>query len=219
MTIAFFDMDETLIAVNSATLWVRYQWRKGEISTTDVVRSFGYLLGYKLAIVDVERLATEAVSRLNGRAEEDLREETLRWYAQEVQHTIIEEIRGVIARHRAQNHRCVLLTASSTYIAEALSADLELDGAISTRFAVENGVFTGALDGGVCWGQSKASRGRDWAYEHGISLEDCWFYTDSYTDLPMLEAVGNPVVVNPDPRLARWASQRKIGVLRYGGGR
>jgi HAD superfamily hydrolase (TIGR01490 family) len=215
MTIAFFDMDETLISVNSATLWVRYQWRKGELSTTDVVRSFGYLLGYKLAIVDVERLAEDAVLRLKGRAEEDLRKETLGWYAREVQNTIIDEMRAVIEEHRTKGHSCVLLTASSTYVAEALSNDLGLDAFISTRFSVEDGVFTGRLDDGVCWGHSKAQRGRAWAEERSISLKDCWFYTDSYTDLPMLESVGNPVVVNPDPRLARWASQRKIGVLRY----
>jgi len=213
--IAFFDMDETLISVNSAKLWVQYQWRQGEISTADVVRTMGYLVGYKLALIDVERLAVQAAERLVGRSEADLQAEIEAWYAAEVRPTLVEAMLRVVDEHRERGHACVLLTASSRYIANAMTQDLGLDGSISTRFRVEEGRFTGHLDGGLCWGHEKAIQGRDWAAQREVNLDQCWFYTDSYTDLPMLESVGYPVVVNPDIRLARWANRRNIKVIHH----
>lgn len=216
--IAFFDMDETLISVNSAKLWVQYQWQQGELSTTDVVRTLGYLVGYKLAVVDVERLAIQAAQRLIGRSESELEAEIEAWYTADVRPTLVEAMVRVVEEHREKGHACVLLTASSRYIAHAMSQDLELDDFISTRFRVEAGRFTGHLDGGLCWGMEKAIQGREWALKKGVPLEECWFYTDSYTDLPMLESVGYPVAVNPDLRLARWANRRNIKVIHHNNG-
>jgi len=74
------------------------------------------------------------------------------------------------------------------------------------------GAFTGELDC-LCYGSGKVVLSEAWAEEHEVDLSVSWFYSDSYTDLPMLERVGHPVVVHPDPRLSRWARQRDVEVL------
>jgi HAD superfamily hydrolase (TIGR01490 family) len=107
----------------------------------------------------------------------------------------------------------VLLTASSPYISEQVAEELGMTDYICTRFEVDGGVFTGRLDGPLCYGEGKVVLASRWAEERGVSLASCSFYSDSYTDLPMLEAVGSPVAVNPDLRLARHAQRARWPVI------
>jgi HAD superfamily hydrolase (TIGR01490 family) len=211
---AFFDMDKTLIAVNSAKLWVQYMWREGDLRKRDLLRSVAGLVGYRLAMVDMQKLARDAVARLEGEPEDAMRERIEEWYATEIRPTIRDRMRQVVEDHRHQGHRLVLLTASSPYVAEPLARDLDLEHVISSRFEVSDGRFTGRLVEPLCYGDGKVHLSERWAREHAVNLDTSWFYTDSFTDVPMLERVGNPVVVDPDPRLQRWA--RRGGVDNLG---
>lgn len=213
MNVAFFDLDHTLLRVNSGKLWVEYQYREGQLSRTDLLKTFGYLLGYRLAIVDVERVARSAVERIAGVAEERLRQEVWTWYDAEVRAHMNPILLEKVAEHRAQQHRVVLLTASSPYVSERAVEQAGLDDFLCTRFAVDDGKFTGELEGPFCYGTGKVAWAQTWMAQHGGSLKDAWFYTDSYTDLPMLEAVAHPVVVNPDPRLRRWAARTGVPTI------
>jgi HAD superfamily hydrolase (TIGR01490 family) len=209
-TLAFFDMDETLLHVNSANLWVKHLWETGEISRLELAKTFGWLVGYKLALVDVRKLAEDAVARLEGESEDAMRDRVMSWYEAEVRPHIIDEMAERVAWHRERGHRTVVLTASSPYVAEPCARDLSIDDVCSTRFEVVDGVFTGQLDGPMCYGDGKVAVAEAFAAAGGYSLENAWFYSDSYTDLPMLERVDNPVATNPDPRLARHA--RRVGM-------
>lgn len=212
-TAAFFDMDRTLIEVNSARLWVEFLWREGELRKRDLLRSAAGLVGYKLAVVDMEKLAREAVFRLSGQLETEMRARIAAWYESEIRPTISDRMRAVVEEHRTDGHRTVLLTASSPYVAEPLAEELGLDDVISSRFEVCDGRFTGKLVDPLCYGLGKVKLSEGWASERGVALEKSWFYTDSYTDLPMIERVGHPVVVNPDPRLLRWARKNGVRML------
>ncbi len=210
--VAFFDMDLTLIRVNSARLWVEHMWRSGELSKRELLRSAVGLLGYKLAVVDMERLASDAVARIAGRDEAETREQVRQWWADTIAPTVCPAMRAVVEDHRAKGHRTVLLTASSPYASEPLVDMLGLDAMISSRFEVEDGKFTGRVES-LCYGPTKVTLADAWLRESGGSFETSWFYTDSFTDLPMLERVANPRVVNPDPRLARWAARNGVAVV------
>lgn len=213
---AFFDLDRTVIAVNSARLWLRQMWRDGELGTTDLIRSMGYLVGYKLALVDVEGLTRRAVERLEGLDEETMRRRVHRWYEREVRRHIVPQMVEMIEDHRRRGHPIVLLTTSSPYVSECVASELDLDDILCTRFEVgEDGQFTGRLDGPVCYGKGKVHRSERWAREHGVCLGRSYFYSDSYTDRPMLERVAHGVAVNPDPRLALWARRRGVPVRRF----
>ena len=211
---AFFDMDLTLIRVNSARLWVQYLWREGRLAKRDLVRSAMGLVGYKLAVVDMERLARDAVARLAGELESQMHEQVSPWYESIIRPTICEMMRATLEHHREQGHHAVLLTASSTYIAAPLARDLAFEHVIASRFEVADGRFTGNVVDPLCYGAGKVLHAEAWAREHDVDLEACWFYTDSYTDLPMIRRVGHPVVVNPDPRLLRWARQNSVKILQ-----
>jgi HAD superfamily hydrolase (TIGR01490 family) len=211
---AFFDMDRTLITVNSARLWVGYLWRQGELSKRDLLRSAAGLLGYRLAIVDMEKLARAAVERLQGEHEGEMRRRVRQWYDAEIRHTVREQMLDVVEDHRRRGHRLVLLTASSPYIAEPLAGDLDLDHVISSRFEVDEGRFTGRLIEPLCYADGKVHLSERWAAERSVDLDKSWFYSDSFTDVPMLERVGNPVVVDPDARLQRWARREGVQMMR-----
>ena len=209
---AFFDMDKTLISVNSARLWVEHMWREGELTKRDLLRSAASLLRYQFALVDMDKVARDGALRLRGTPESVLIDRVGAWYEAQIRATIRASMLDVVEEHRRRGDHLVLLTASSPYVARPLGVDVGIDDHLSTRFEVVDGHFTGELEA-LCYGAGKVAMSESWAAEHGVDLDRSWFYTDSYTDVPMLERVGNPVVVHPDPRLARWARQRNIPVV------
>jgi HAD superfamily hydrolase (TIGR01490 family) len=204
---AFFDMDRTLLGVNSAKLWAMYLWRSGEMGTWDMARSMVWLARYKLALVDMTRVSAEAVGQLAGQEEARMRAQVHGWYEAEVRRHLLPAVVARLREHQARGEETVLLTASSPYISEQVAEELGMTDYICTRFEVRDGLFTGRLDGPLCYGAGKVELAQRWADARGISLARSSFYSDSYTDMPMLEAVGSPVAVNPDPRLARHAQR------------
>lgn len=205
-------MDKTLLSVNSARLWVEHMWQEGELSKRDLVRSAVGLLKYRLALIDMEKVALDGARRLAGTPEEVLGARIRAWYEAEIRPTIRPSMREVVERHREAGDELVLLTASSPYVALPLAEDLEMPHTLSTRFGVVDGRFTGELEC-LCYGAGKVELSEVWAEENDVDLSASWFYSDSYTDLPMLERVGHPVVVHPDPRLGRWARQHSVEVV------
>ncbi len=212
--IAFFDMDLTLIGVNSAQLWAMHLWRTGGLSTSQLMRSFGWLARYKMALIDIEQVTSMASRHVAGQPEGLMIRQMRRWYEAEVRQHILPHMAAQVKSHQARGHHTVLLTASSPYLSAPLSEELALDDYICTRFEVDaGGCLTGELVRPLCYGQGKVTLAQRWAKERGLSLELAYFYTDSYTDLPMLQRVGRPVVVNPDPRLKRHARRHGIPTL------
>jgi HAD superfamily hydrolase (TIGR01490 family) len=212
---AFFDMDLTLLSVNSAQLWLRYLWRKGELTPIDALRSASWLLRYKLALLDMAEISRKGLRGLAGRREDDLANEVADWYLREVKQHIYDDARALIEHHRAQGHRLVLLTGSSPYISRPITAELALDHYLCTHLEVRDGLFTGHTVEPVCYGHGKLQQAQAWADKEGFDLDLAWFYTDSYTDLPMLRRVGHPVATNPDPRLARLARREHIPTRHF----
>ena len=209
---AFFDMDKTLLSVNSARLWIEQMWRDGELRKRDLLRSAVGLLQYQFALVDMERIARDGAQRLAGTPEDALSERVRTWYEAQIRATIRPSMREVVERHRRAGDVLVLLTASSPYVAIPLAEDLALPHHLSTRFEVVDGHFTGELEA-LCYGHGKVEMSQTWADDHEIDLDVSWFYSDSYTDVPMLERVGHPVAVHPDPRLSRWARRHDVEVM------
>ena len=109
----------------------------------------------------------------------------------------------------------VLLTSSSQYMSELAKQELDLDDVLCNTLEVTHDHFTGALREPICFGEGKVAHARRLAEHLGASLSDCSFYTDSFSDLPVLEIVGSPRIVQPDPRLAREARRRGWPVMDW----
>ena len=164
---------------------------------------------YQLGFATLEDALRKAITHLAGHSEADIRERTRAFYQEEVRGLYRSGARRMLEWHRARGDRLVLLTASSLYLAELAQQDLSLDAVLCNRFEVDaRGMHTGRSEGALCFGAGKLEHARRYAEGHGIKLADSYFYTDSYSDLPVLLEVGHPVAVNPDHRLRREAQRR-----------
>jgi len=206
VAISFFDLDKTLIARNSGNLWIRSEVRQGYISKLQFLRATGWFVKYRMGMADMEQALRLAISTLAGDQESVVRQRTLEFYARECRELVRPGAHAALAQHRAAGDALVMLTSTSNYLSGEFARDLGFDEVLSNRFEVdEQGIFTGRPVEPVCYGEGKLVLARRCADERGVDLRDCAFYTDSLADVSVLEAVGRPVVVDPDPRLRRRA--------------
>jgi HAD superfamily hydrolase (TIGR01490 family) len=205
---AFFDVDRTLVACNTGRLFLRDLRRRGEISFLRALRAMGWMVKYHLSLIDLEVIAGRLAEQLRGWSEKEFAERCQRWVEDDVLPLLLPSALRKIERHRDQGHLLAILSSSPTYVTRPIAQTLGLDEVLSTQFEVEAGQFTGKLVGPACFGKGKVHWAEDLMARKAVDLDSSWFYTDSYSDMPMLERVGNRVVVNPDPRLKRTARRR-----------
>lgn len=205
---AFFDLDRTLVSCNTARVYLNDLRRRGELSVLRAVRALGWLLKYHFSLIDGERMAGKLMADMRGQSEEQFAAQCRRMVEADVLPRLLPDALRKIKEHRAAGHFVAILSSAPSYIAGPVGEKLGLDHVVSTRLEVANGVFTGQVVAPTCFGHGKVHWAEDLGTRLSLDLDQSWFYTDSYTDMPMLERVGNRVIVNPDPRLRRTARQR-----------
>ncbi|SHK42790.1 HAD-superfamily subfamily IB hydrolase, TIGR01490 [Pseudonocardia thermophila] len=214
---AFFDLDKTIIAGSSALAFSRPFLQQGLITRRSALRSaYAQLLlllsGADADTMDELRRRLTAlctgwdVAQVNAIVSETLHEV--------VRPMVYAEAAELIALHRAAGDEVVVVSASGSEVVGPISAMVGADRYVATEMAVEDGRYTGEI-AYYCYGEEKAAAAAAIARERGYRLEDCFAYTDSITDLPLLEAVGHPVVVNPDRGLRRVAVERGWPVRQF----
>lgn len=217
MSVAFFDLDKTILSRNSGALWIKAELRAGHISRFQALRAWTLLVRYSLGFARLEQAIAASIASLKGQEEAVIRARTLEFYEREMKSLVRPRARAVIEKHRALGEKLVLLTSSTNYFSEPICAELGLDDYLCNRLEVDDsGRYTGRPLGGLCYGRGKVEAAEAFVAPLGVKLRDCAFYTDSASDLPMLEAVGRPVVVNPDVRLNRIARQRNWAIEDWG---
>jgi len=205
---AFFDMDKTLIAENSGSLYMKYRYQRGEIGTVDLIRGLGSYLQYKLGMLDIKNWTETMMLQFRGQRESDLEAEAIAWVKEMVVATIYPEARRLVAEHKARGDVVAIVSGASRFVVRPIADQLGIEHMLYTRLEVENGVFTGRVVEPICFEEGKIHWLQEFIEEHGIDLAKSYFYTDSVTDLPLLDLVGHPVVTNPDPLLYREAVRR-----------
>jgi HAD superfamily hydrolase (TIGR01490 family) len=205
---AFFDIDHTVLEINSGSKWISYLWKSGQMSTGMLVRSLTWLAQYRFGLLDFEAMAKRVLASYKGRPIDPIIEEVEAWFERDVAWSICVQARERVAHHRSEGHLVALLTSATQFLSKAVARALDIEHVLCTEIVVEDGIVTGQHIEPACYGAGKVVRAERWAAEHGVDLAASYFYTDSYSDLPMLERVGLPRVVNPDPRLRRKASER-----------
>jgi HAD superfamily hydrolase (TIGR01490 family) len=206
--LALFDMDGTLIDSDSDWLYLLHRRSRRQVGWHHVLQGSWWYVQHRLGWFDAERIADRALRAFTGIREDDHAEDVAACYRARVQPRIAPDGRDAVAHHHARGDRLAIVTAASTQAAAPLARELGIAHVIASELAVDHGRLTGKLARPLCYGAGKLTRCRAFAAEHGASLADATFYTDSISDLPLLEAVGRPVAVNPDRRLRRLAVQR-----------
>jgi HAD superfamily hydrolase (TIGR01490 family) len=212
---AFFDLDGTLLTVNSARLWLRRERRLGRITSWQVARAALRLGAYRLGVLDMEDTLRAALVPYRGMTQESLRAETQAWWREEVRPFVACGARAVLERHRRSGDRLVLLTSSSRYAAEMAREEFDLDDVLFQAYEIRDGRVTGEPQRPICYGHGKVEVAEAWARARGVELGESSFYSDSSTDVPMLERVGHPFAVHPDPRLRLIARARGWPILDW----
>ena len=197
---AFFDMDRTVLRVDSGTSWIRFLYDRGEVDRLFLFRALYWSALYKVALLDLESLATKLVADMAGQAEAELVAKAAIWHEAHLADQVAPRARAAIAAHRRRGDLIVMLTGSTQYAAEVVSHGLGIEHTLCSRIEVVDGRFTGRL-AQMCFGEHKVVLAERFAAEHGIDLARSWFYSDSFNDLPMLSRVGTAVAINPDARL------------------
>ena len=206
---AFFDMDKTLIAENSGTLFFKHRYQRGEMGNWDLAKGLAAYLQYKIGILDIRSWTREAMQQFRGQSERTLVREANLIFRDLVKPTVYPEAEELVRRHREQGHVVAIVSGATRYIVKPLAESLGVKHYLYTRLETENGRFTGRVIEPICFEEGKIYWLQQFIDEHNIDLARSYFYTDSITDLPLLDLVGHPVVVNPDPRLYRTALRRR----------
>lgn len=213
---ALFDMDRTLVRKETASLYVKYQRDIGEATLLDLAKTLYWVGQYTLGIIDAEKVAAQAALSLSGMREATMSARCDDWFGKYVKPHVTEAGREAVLGHKTQGHVCAIVTGSTQYAARPLARMLGIDHVVSSELEIdEGGRFTGRPVMPLCLGQGKVRRAEELARRLGFSLEHSTFYSDSVSDVPLLERVAEPVVVNPDPRLARIAKKRGWRVERW----
>jgi putative phosphoserine phosphatase/1-acylglycerol-3-phosphate O-acyltransferase len=212
---AFFDLDRTLLRGASGPIVAEALGHAGVVPNRTIP---GQGLLYKTYDRFGESLPGMALARVAAAAMRGRRRSAVLSAAESATDALMEMVApyaiALIEEHHQAGRPVVLATTSPMDLVEPLARRLGLDDVIATRYQVTVDTtgeerYTGRLDGAFVWAAGKLTAVRWWASEHGVELSDSWAYSDSVYDLPLLSAVGHPVAVNADPRLAVVAAVRR----------
>jgi putative phosphoserine phosphatase/1-acylglycerol-3-phosphate O-acyltransferase len=206
---ALFDMDKTIIAENSASLYMRHRYERGEVTGVELLKGLGAYLRYKVGILDIQAWTKGMMVEFKGREERDLARQGRDLFNDLVRETIFPEAERLIADHHASGHAVAIVSGATRYIVEPMAEHLGVSNILYTRLEVENGVLTGRVLEPLCFDEGKIYWIQKFVEDEKVDLARSYFYTDSVTDLPLLDLVGHPIVTNPDPILYRTAVRRR----------
>ena len=213
---ALFDMDNTLLSASSGRLYLKWLRETGQLP----LHRWAYISGqvglYIIGATDFPKLMSRLMVYAAGSDEAEAWRMSEAWFQSMLRHHIAPKGIERIAWHRQQGHHIVIISAATPYavkpVAEALGPDIAY---LATELETQNGRFTGGLREPACYGEGKVALANLYAAEHGVDLSQSYFYSDSASDMPLLEAVGHPVAVNPSRKLARIAAERNWPVMKF----
>jgi HAD superfamily hydrolase (TIGR01490 family) len=211
MSAAFFDLDKTVIAKSSTLAFSRPFYKGGLVNRRAVLKASYAQFVYLLQGADEDSM---------DKMRDYLKALCTGWSVQQVHDIVAETLHELIdplvyaealelfEEHRAAGREVVIVSSSGDEMVSPIGEMLGVDGVIATRMEVEDGSYTGEI-AFYAYGENKATAIAELARQRGWELADCYAYSDSATDIPMLAAVGHPVAVNPDRALRKHAADQE----------
>lgn len=214
---AFFDLDKTIIAKSSTLAFRRHMYKAGLVNRRTVLRMAVAQFFYELFGADhsqMERVREALMALIKGWDSHQLEEIVAETLEDVVAPLVYAEALFLIDEHHREGRQVIIVSTSPMEIVKPLAKYLGVDDVIATRVAVDDeGLYTGELEY-YAYGKTKAEAVQQLAID-GLNLAASYAYSDSHTDLPLLESVGNPVAVNPDRELRKLADERGWPVREF----
>lgn len=214
MTVVFFDLDKTLTRFPTATLLVKYYLRQGKIGLPTLFWTVVYSGLYFLDAVDHQAMLRRGLSPFVGRSRREVLVDVHQALDEYIWPSFYRDGLRLLRAHQQRGDRVVLLTSTTWDLAEPIARALGIDY-FATTAEVRDDRYVDRLLEPIPYGQGKLTCARQYCAAHDAALADAYFYTDSHSDLPLLEAVGHPRVVNPDIRLFAHAQRMGWPLIRF----
>lgn len=214
MSLAIFDLDNTLLAGDSDHAWGEFLCEKGIVDSEEYSRANDYFYEqYKKGGLDIFEFLDFALRPLAQLDRETLDNLHQQFMQEKVQPMMLDKAQELLKNHRDRGDYLLIITATNRFVTGPIAEKLGVDEIIATDPEEIDGDYTGKVAGTPCFQDGKVTRLNSWLEKTGHNLEDSYFYSDSHNDLPLLELVTNPVAVNPDEILESHANERLWPVL------
>ncbi len=214
MSLAIFDLDNTLLSGDSDYLWGQYLAKQGLVDTEEYEKeNQRFYDEYKQGTLDIYAFLKFSFRPLADNNLDLLLDIRKKFIAECILPLIPDASRALLEKHKKQNHRILIITATNRFITEPIAKELSVDDIIATQAEFKNNRYTGEVDGIPCFQEGKVTRLNSWLKSHNESLDNSWFYSDSHNDLPLLKLVTHPVAVDPDKILEQFTKDHGWPVI------
>ncbi len=213
---AIFDFDGTVISGFSATVFIREQIRRGDISAREFLELVAAMTSFGMGNLGFSGMMVINAQFMRGLREQTYRDVGEELYQNQIARLVYPESRALVEAHQKKGHTVAIVSSATPYQVEPAASDLGIDHVMCTQLVVEDGEFTGDVVRPTCFGQGKVDAAEDLAAEVDADLSQSFFYSDSYDDIELLEHIGNPVALNPNKKLAARARQKRWPSADFG---
>lgn len=216
--LALFDLDHTLLPLDSDYQWAGFLARTGRIGDPDEAlrRNDDLMDRYNAGILTADETYAFMLGLLSGAEVDDLAQWHAEYMDAVVTPAILPAATDLVRQHASQGDLCAIVTATNEFVTAPIARAFGIPHLVATVAEMHEGRYTGRVHGTPCYQAGKIERVADWLKDMGLTLadfEESWFYSDSINDLPLMEAVTHPVATNPSPALREIAEQRQWPVL------
>ena len=216
MALAIFDLDETLIHGDCASLWtqemVKIGWADGE---SFIAREQELMRQYAAGTLAMEDYMSFTLSPLVGRTPEEVAFVVEPFVEDVIEPIFYSDASRTLAAHRAAGDRLLVISASAHFLVSAIAERFGIDEVLAIDLEQQHGCYSGKTCGVLTYREGKVTRLQHWLGEQAESLEGAFFYSDSRNDLPLLSQVSNPRAVNPDVALRAHAQENGWPILTW----
>jgi len=214
LTLALFDLDNTLLAGDSDHAWGDFLVAENIVDAAEHRRANDrFYQQYLNGELDIMRYLSFALQPL---ARHDMHKLLLlrnQFIEERIRPMLQSKATELLDHHRDQQHTLLIITATNRFVTEPVAELLGVEHLIATEPELVNGRFTGGVAGTPSFQHGKVERLNDWLESTGETLEEAWFYSDSHNDLPLLRLVAHPVAVDPDPNLEAVARENNWKII------
>lgn len=209
MTLAIFDLDNTLLNGDSDYLWGQFLAQQGKVDRAfyekENQRFYDEYVAGTLDIFEFLEFSLAPLSKLDM---SELKQLHNQFMNECIRPTITTKSRALIQKHIDQADTLLIITATNLFITAPIAKELNIPNILATEPELINDRYTGKVSGTPCFREGKVDRLKIWLNETGMNLADSYFYSDSHNDLPLLEMVTKPIAVDPDDTLRSHAEMR-----------